>query len=191
METIYLGAGCFWCTEAVFKNLRGVISVSPGYIGGHVENPTYEQVCTGETGHVEVAKVEYNKNIISTEELLDVFFNTHDPTSVDRQGADVGSQYRSAIFYTEHKQKEIADKIIVDRNKLLPENKKIVTEVILVPNFYEAESYHHDYYRQNKDKMYCKLVIEPKLKRLVDQHGDLLKNKWFILLEIARLEIKL
>jgi peptide-methionine (S)-S-oxide reductase len=105
METIYLGAGCFWCTEAVFKNLRGVISVSPGYIGGHVENPTYEQVCTGETGHVEVAKVEYNKNIISTEELLDVFFNTHDPTSVDRQGADVGSwvlkktSSNSSVFY--------------------------------------------------------------------------------------------
>lgn len=177
METIYLSGGCFWCTEAVFKSLRGVVSVMPGYIGGHVEHPTYEQVCTGNTGHAEAAKVEYNPNIISTEDLLNVFFNSHDPTTLDRQGADVGSQYRSAIFYTEHEQKDIADKIIAERNKHLPEGKKIVTELILVPEFYPAESYHHDYYEQNKDKMYCQLVIAPKIEKLKTDHADLLKKK--------------
>ena len=177
METIYLGAGCFWCTEAVFKSLRGVMSVMPGYIGGHVEHPTYEQVCTGETGHAEVAKVEYNPDIISTEDILNVFFNSHDPTTVDRQGSDVGSQYRSVIFYTEHEQREVAEKIIAKRNKLLPSDKKIVTELILVPEFYPAEDYHHDYYEQNKDKMYCQLVIAPKIEKLKTEHSDLLKKK--------------
>lgn len=177
METIYLGAGCFWCTEAVFRSLHGVLSVSPGYMGGHVEHPTYEQVCSGETGHAEVAKVEYDPNVISTEKLLNVFFDSHDPTTIDRQGADVGSQYRSAIFYTEHEQKDIADNIIAERNKLLPEGKKIVTELILVPEFYVAENYHHDYYEQNKDKMYCQIVIAPKLQKLEEHHADLLKHK--------------
>lgn len=177
METIYLGAGCFWCTEAVFKSLRGVMSVSPGYIGGHVEHPTYEQVCAGDTGHAEVAKVEYDPKIISTEDLLNVFFGSHDPTTLDRQGSDVGSQYRSVIFYTEHEQKEIAEAIIASRNNLLPADKKIVTELVLVPEFYPAENYHHDYYEQNKDKMYCQLVIAPKIEKLKTEHSDLLKNK--------------
>ncbi len=153
------------------------MSVSPGYIGGHVEHPTYEQVCKGDTGHAEAAKVEYDPNTISTEELLNVFFNSHDPTTLDRQGADVGNQYRSAIFYTEHEQKDIAAKIIAERNKLLPDDKKIVTELILVPEFYPAENYHHDYYEQNKDKMYCQLVIAPKLEKLKSEHADLLKKK--------------
>lgn len=177
METIYLAAGCFWCTEAVFKSLRGVMSVSPGYIGGHVEHPTYEQVCAGDTGHAEAAKVEYDPKVISTEKLLNVFFDSHDPTTLDRQGADVGSQYRSAIFYTEHTQREVAEKIIAERNKLLPEGKKIVTELILVPEFYPAENYHHDYYEQNKDKMYCQVVIAPKIAKLEKDHGELLKKK--------------
>lgn len=171
METIYLGAGCFWCTEAVFKSLRGVVSVFPGYMGGHVENPTYAEVCTGETGHAEVAKIEYDPNVLSTEKLLEVFFDSHDPTTIDRQGADVGSQYRSVIFYTEHAQKEVAEKLIATLGK------KIVTEVILAPEFYPAENYHHDYYEQNKDKMYCQLVIAPKMEKLEKDHANLLKHK--------------
>ncbi len=177
METIYLGAGCFWCTEAVFSSLQGVISVSPGYMGGHVEYPTYEDVCGGATGHAEVAKIEYDPNVLSTKTLLQVFFDSHDPTTVDRQGADVGSQYRSVIFYTEHAQKDVAEGVIEERARKLPAGKTIVTELLLAPEFYPAENYHHDYYEQNKDKMYCQLVIAPKIEKLEKDHADLIKNR--------------
>lgn len=175
METIYLAGGCFWCTEAVYRALHGVLSVTPGYIGGHAPNPTYNEVCSGKTGHTESAKVEYDPTIISTEQILSVFFDSHDPTTLDRQGADVGSQYRSAIFYTDHKQKEVAEKVMKERATMLPEGKQIVTELLLAPQFYPAENYHHDYYEANKDKMYCQLVIAPKLEKLQKEHKDLLK----------------
>lgn len=177
METIYLAGGCFWCTEAVFRSLHGVMLVTPGYIGGHTPNPTYNQVCTGDTGHAEAAKIEYDPEVISTEKLLTVFFDSHDPTTLDRQGADVGSQYRSAIFYTDHHQREIAEKVMRERTTQLPAGKTIVTEVIQADEFYPAEDYHHDYYEKNKDKMYCQLVIAPKLEKLHEEHIDLLNKK--------------
>ncbi len=175
METIYLAGGCFWCTEAVYRALHGVLSVTPGYMGGHVSNPTYEQVCSGDTGHAEAIKVEYDPSQITTAEILDVFFDSHDPTTLDRQGADVGSQYRSAIFYTEHAQREIAEKKIADYNAALPAGKSVVTEVALADDFYPAEDYHHDYFAKNPDKMYCQIVIDPKIKKLEQNHKELLK----------------
>lgn len=175
METIYLAGGCFWCTEAVFRSLHGVLSVTPGYMGGHVSNPTYEAVCSGNTGHAEAIKVEYDPSQITTAEILDVFFDSHDPTTLDRQGADVGSQYRSAIFYTEHAQREVAEKKIADYNAALPAGKNVVTEVALADDFYPAEDYHHDYFGKNQDKMYCQLVINPKIKKLEKNHRELLK----------------
>ena len=177
METIYLAGGCFWCTEAVFRALHGVLSVTSGYMGGHVANPTYEQVCSGNTGHAEVIKVEYNSEHVSTEAILDVFFDSHDPTTLDRQGADVGSQYRSAIFYTDHAQKDVIDEKIKEYGAKLSDGKSIVTEVALADEFYPAEDYHHDYFAKNKEKMYCQIVIAPKIKNLIKTHKDLLKDK--------------
>lgn len=176
METIYLAGGCFWCTEAVFRALHGVLSVTPGYMGGHVENPTYAQVCDGKTGHAETIKVEYDPSLISTEDILEVFFESHDPTTLDRQGADVGPQYRSAIFYTEHSQKEIAEKIIEKLNNKYSPGKSVVTEIEFAGDFYPAEGYHQDYYKNNPDKMYCRIVISPKLEKLEKDHKDLLKG---------------
>ncbi len=176
METIYLAGGCFWCTDAVFRALHGVMLVTPGYIGGHTNNPTYSQVCTGDTGHAEAVKIEYDPNILPTERLLRVFFDTHDPTTLDRQGADVGSQYRSAIFYTDHHQREIAERVIMEYSERLPAGKSVVTEVVQADEFYQAEDYHHDYYQQNKDKMYCQLVITPKLQKLKKEHDDILNK---------------
>lgn len=176
METIYLAGGCFWCTEAVFRSLKGVFMVTPGYMGGHVKNPTYSQVCTGETGHAEVVKIEYDKDVISTDILLNVFFETHDPTTLDRQGADIGNQYRSAVFYTKHDQKEIADEKIKAINKTLPEGKCVVTEVLLADDFYIAEGYHHGYYKNNPDKMYCALVISPKLEKIKKNFNKLISE---------------
>lgn len=173
METIYLAGGCFWCTEAVFRALKGVLLVTPGYMGGHVENPTYAQVCEGNTGHAETIKIEYDPKVISTEDILQVFFDSHDPTTLDRQGADVGPQYRSAIFYTEHAQKEIAEKVIEKVNKNLPVGKHVVTEIVLAEDFYPGEAYHQDYYANNPDKMYCQIVISPKIEKLKKEHGDL------------------
>ncbi len=175
METTYLGAGCFWCTEAVFKSLKGVLSVVPGFMGGELVNPTYEEVCVGDTGHIEVAKIEYDPKILSFNDLLQVFFDSHDPTSLDHQGADVGSQYRSVIFYTNENQKDVAHKMIIDRNSAADKN--IVTEVKLAPEFYPAENYHYDYYERNKDKMYCQLVITPKIDKLKKDHAHLLNEK--------------
>lgn len=176
METIYLAGGCFWCTEAVFRALHGVSSVIPGYIGGHTENPTYEEVCTGATGHTEAIKVEYDPNLISTEKILDVFFDSHDPTTFNRQGADVGSQYRSAIFFTGQKQQEAAENKIAEYGKKLPSGKEVVTELSAAETFYPAEEYHHDYFKKNPDKMYCQVVIAPKIKKLEEEHKDLLNE---------------
>jgi peptide-methionine (S)-S-oxide reductase len=145
-ETIVFGGGCFWCTEAVFKMLKGVKSVLPGYSGGTIENPTYEQVCGGKTGHAESVKIEYDSDLVSLRSLLTVFFGSHDPTTLNRQGNDVGTQYRSVIFYTSDRQKEEIEKFIKEINDSNDMGRPVVTEVVPLTKFYEAENYHHDYF---------------------------------------------
>ena len=171
-SVIYLGGGCFWCTESVYKNIKGVVSITPGYMGGKNPNPTYEEVCEGYTNHVEVIKVEYDNNI-NLSQILSIFFSTHDPTSINRQGADVGTQYRSAIFSD---QKEI--KMIIDFIKNLEYQNiftdKIVTEVNNITPFYAAEDYHHDYFTKNPENAYCQAVINPKLIKLRTKFSDLI-----------------
>ncbi len=168
------GGGCFWCTEALFKRVRGVISVTPGYSGGTVPNPTYAQVSTGATGHAEAARIEFDPAIIKYEELLTVFFATHDPASLNRQGNDVGTQYRSIVFYADQNQKEAAEKMI--RELLSESAKPIVTELAPLGAFYAAENYHRDYYETHRDAPYCRLVIEPKLARLARDFRRLLST---------------
>ena len=165
MEIATFGTGCFWCTEAVFQQLKGVASVVSGYSGGHIENPTYEQVTAGRTGHAEVCQIEFNPDQISFEELLEVFFNTHDPTTLNRQGNDVGPQYRSVIFYHSEKQKEIAERVKngLETNKTF--KKPIVTEITAFSKFYPAEDYHQNYFRNNPNQGYCRHVIAPKLNK--------------------------
>ncbi|MEI6864308.1 MAG: peptide-methionine (S)-S-oxide reductase MsrA [Candidatus Adlerbacteria bacterium] len=174
METIGFGGGCFWCTEAVFVMLKGVKSVEPGYAGGTVLNPTYEQVCGGNTGHIEVIKIEYNPDEIAFEELLRVFFATHDPTTPNRQGNDVGPQYNSAIFYTTPRQQEKAQHYIDVLNKG-GFVKPIVTQVRPLENYFPAEDYHKNYYEKNKQAGYCQLVIAPKVEKVEEKFKHLLK----------------
>ena len=165
-ETATFGAGCFWCVEAVFEQLEGVADVRSGYMGGKVANPTYEQVCTGATGHAEVIQVDFDPQRISFEKLLDVFWKAHDPTQLNRQGADVGTQYRSAIFYHGDEQRRAAEE---SKRKLAESGystEPIVTEITKAGPFYEAENYHQDYYRLNKRAPYCRVVIAPKLEKL-------------------------
>ena len=178
IEIATLANGCFWCSEAIFTRLKGVKSVLPGYSGGKVENPSYDEVCTGRTGHAEAAQIEFDPNVISFEKLLDVFWHTHDPTTLNRQGNDVGTQYRSAIFYHNEKQKQIAEK-----SKRELENKgvykdPIVTEVAPFKRFYVAEDYHNKYYDQHQDAPYCRFVIDPKIHKLLKQYGDDLKDEY-------------
>lgn len=161
---ITLGGGCFWCIEAVYKRIDGVLSARSGYAGGHVENPTYEQVCSGTTGHAEVVQVEFDENVISLDEVLNVFWKAHDPTSKDRQGADVGPQYRSVILYETDEQRRIAERSRDGVAALL--NKTVVTEIEPLEKFYEAEAYHQDYFENNPTAGYCRVVIQPKLKKL-------------------------
>lgn len=175
-ETAVFGGGCFWCTEAVFQMLKGVTSVLPGYSGGTVENPTYEQVSSGKTGHAECTKVEFNPAEISYKDLLTVFFGSHDPTTLNRQGNDVGEQYRSVVFYTTPEQKEIAEDFIAELNKSNEMGRPIVTQVVPLEVFYVAENYHQDYYNSHKDQAYCELVINPKLEKVQQKFADLLKN---------------
>ncbi len=164
-ETITLAAGCFWCTEAVFQQIPGVISVTSGYSGGTVKNPTYEQVCTGETGHAECSRIVFDPKQTSLEKILAVYFEAHDPTTLNRQGADSGTQYRSAIFYNTDAQREIAQKCKAEAAKEY--SQPIVTEITKAGDFYPAENYHQDYYRLNKNRNpYCQIVIAPKLKKL-------------------------
>ena len=170
------GGGCFWCTEAVFKMMKGVSRVVPGYAGGMTVNPTYEQVCSGNTGHVEVVRVEYDPGQVKYEDLLTVFFASHDPTTLNRQGNDIGTQYRSVIFYTTDEQKEVAQKIITGTNNSNEHGTPIVTTVEPLSNFYEAEEYHHDYYAQNPNKGYCAVVINPKLEKVQQKYTDLLQD---------------
>lgn len=166
-EIAVFGGGCFWCTEAVFKMLKGVSTVLPGYSGGSVENPTYDQVSTGNTGHAEVIYIEFDPSLVKYETLLTVFFGSHDATTLNRQGNDVGTQYRSAVFYTTPEQKEIAEKIVKGIDGA-------VTEITPLKKFYKAESYHEDYYARNKDAPYCQVVINPKLEKVQRKFADLL-----------------
>jgi len=173
-ETIVFGAGCFWCTEAVFAMLKGVKSVEPGYTGGTTQNPTYEQVSRGDTGHVEVAKIVFDLDELSFEELLQVFFSTHDATQVGGQGNDIGEQYRSAIFYTTPRQREKAQHYIKVLNSSAGV-KRIVTTVEPLGAYYPAEDYHKKYYEAHKDAAYCQLVIAPKVDKVQTKFKNLLK----------------
>jgi peptide-methionine (S)-S-oxide reductase len=165
LEKATLGGGCFWCTEAVYQQLKGVVSVSPGYSGGHIKNPTYEEVCQGTTGHAEVVQISFNPSEVSFDEILEVFFEVHDPTTLNRQGADVGTQYRSVIFYHSEEQKQAAIKAIevLNISKLLP--KPVVTEVTPFTQFYEAEGYHKNYFNRNQNQPYCRMVVSPKVQK--------------------------
>ena len=170
MSIAVFGAGCFWCVEAIFSQLNGVESVISGYCNGHTSNPTYESVCSGTTGYAEVCKISYDEKIISFSELLTVLFQTHDPTTLNKQGADTGTQYRSAIFYTNDEQKNIAEEFIDNllKNKAL--DSPIVTEVTKLDEFYFAEDYHQNYYKNNSNAPYCKLIIKPKLDKFLNNN---------------------
>ena len=175
MALATFGNGCFWCTEAIFQQLKGVESVYPGYIGGHVKNPTYAEVCTGNTGHAEAIQIQYDPNVISYRELLDVFFYTHDPTTLNRQGNDIGTQYRSAIFFHDEEQKAEAEKIISQLTAEKVYDDPIVTEVTPYDVFYMAEDYHKNYYLNNKNQGYCRAVINPKLDKFMKKYGSMTK----------------
>jgi len=174
-ETATFGGGCFWCTEAIFKSLKGVETVESGYSGGKLKNPTYKEICTGETGHAEVIQIIYDPKVISFRELLEVFWETHDPTTLNRQGADVGTQYRSVVFYHSPQQKEIAEKYKAELNKENVFNKPVVTEITALEKFWPAEKYHQDYYENNSTQGYCQFVIVPKLQKLKKIFKDKLK----------------
>lgn len=176
MKSIVLGSGCFWCTEAVFKMIKGVLSVTPGYAGGEIENPSYEKVSSGKSGHAEVIKIEYNESILSLHKILTVFFASHDPTTLNQQGADVGEQYRSVIFYTEETERNVSLEFIKKLNDSSKYGKEIVTEVKPLEKFYPAENYHHEYYSKNEEAPYCQIVINPKLEKVQKEFGDLLKK---------------
>ena len=175
-EKIVFGGGCFWCTEAVFKMLRGVISVTPGYAGGHTPNPTYYAVCGGTTGHAEVTQIEFDPSVITARDLMTVFFATHDPSQLNRQGHDVGTQYRSAVFYTTPEQKIEAEKMIAEIDTSTLEGAKVVTEVTPLDVFYPAEAEHQDYFGKNPNQSYCTLVINPKVEKVQAKFAELLKR---------------
>jgi peptide-methionine (S)-S-oxide reductase len=171
-----LGAGCFWCVEAVFQQLKGVERVVSGYAGGQVEKPTYRQVCTGTTGHAEAVQVTFDPEVISFEELLEVFWRTHDPTTLNRQGADVGTQYRSAIFYHDDGQRAAAEKSKREAQAAGLWPNPIVTEIVAFTNFYAAEDYHQNYYRDNPEQGYCRMVIDPKIRKFHKEFQAKLKE---------------
>lgn len=178
MEKATFGGGCFWCTEAIFKRLKGVMSVLPGYSGGHVENPSYDQVCDGNTGHAESTQIEFDPKIISFEKLLEVFFYTHDPTTKNQQGNDMGPQYRSVIFYHSKEQKKRAEEFI---NKLTKDGvykKPIVTNVEEFNKFYGAEDYHKNYFERNSNAPYCDYIIAPKIHKLLEEFGKDVKKEY-------------
>lgn len=177
LETITLGGGCYWCVEAVYENLDGVKSVVSGFSGGKIANPTYEEVCTGTTGHAEVVQITYDKNVTDINEIFKVFFTVHDPTTLNRQGADVGTQYRSVIFYKNAEQKKAAETIIAELNKAKVYSSPIVTKVEPFKAFYKAEDYHQNYYANNKNQPYCKMVIQPKIEKFEKVFKDKLKKK--------------
>ena len=166
LEIATFGGGCFWCTEAAFSELKGVEQVESGYSGGTVPNPSYEQVCTGATGHAEVVQVTFNPRVISLHDLLEFFFTIHDPTTMNRQGADVGTQYRSVIFYRDSRQKEVAEQVIRQIGASGAWNKPVVTQIVPFSAFYKAEDYHQDYFRKNPGQPYCQVVIAPKVAKM-------------------------
>jgi len=176
METTTLGGGCFWCLEAVYQELQGVHSVVSGYAGGTVEHPTYDQVCSGTTGHAEIVQITFDPQVISFEDVLNVFWCTHDPTTLNRQGYDVGTQYRSVIFYHNEQQRVSAEKSKrdTDASRLWPH--PIVTEISPLPTFYKAEDYHQNYYHDNPYQPYCSVIIDPKLRKLRKEFGAKLKT---------------
>jgi peptide-methionine (S)-S-oxide reductase len=165
LDTIYFGAGCFWCVEAIFQQVNGVVEVTPGYCGGTIKNPTYNEVCSGKTGHAEVAKIVFNPSIVDLAHLLEVFWKTHDPTTLNRQGNDIGTQYRSAIFFVKDSHK---DEVLKFKDELISEKvwaQPIVTQVEKIDVFYPAEDYHHNYFNNNKSQGYCQFVIQPKIEK--------------------------
>lgn len=177
IETATFGAGCFWCTEAIFQSLKGVASVTSGYMGGHTNNPTYEQVCSGNTGHAEVIQVDFDPKVITYEELLLIFFKTHNPTTLNRQGNDIGTQYRSVVFFHSQEQKEKANKMIDELTRELVYDSPIVTEVSPVSDFYKAEDYHQNYFNQNSGQPYCAFVIQPKLIKFGEKFKEKIKTE--------------
>ena len=178
METATFAGGCFWCTEAIFKRLKGVKSVLPGYTGGKIVNPTYEEVCTGNTGHVEGIQIEFDPNIISFKKLLEVFFYTHDPTTLNRQGNDIGTQYRSAIFYHSGEQMKIAEDLQRELEKDKIFHEPILTTIERFNKFYFAEDYHKNYYDKNKEAPYCDITITPKINKLIDKFNKEVKEEF-------------
>ncbi len=176
LEKATLGGGCFWCTEAVYRQLKGVTEVLPGYSGGFVKNPSYEEVCTGNTGHAEVVRVTFDPAVVSYGEILEVFFKTHDPTTLNRQGADAGTQYRSVIFYHSEVQKATAEKIISLLKNEKVFDRPVVTEIIKFDVFYPAEDYHNNYFARNKNEPYCQFVIAPKVEKFKKIFKDKLKK---------------
>ena len=175
-ETITLGGGCFWCTEAVFEQLKGVEKVESGYSGGTVPNPTYQQVCSGDTGHAEVSQITFDPKVISLKEILEVFFTVHDPTTLNQQGNDVGTQYRSAIFYRNAEQKTVARQVIKEIEAAKIWNRRIVTELEPFKEFYKAEDYHQEYFRLHGQQPYCRVVIAPKVAKFREHFRDKLKG---------------
>ncbi len=176
MELATFGGGCFWCTEAIFQRLKGVESVMPGYAGGTTENPTYEEVGSGITGHAEVIQVEFDPAVLSYKQLLEVFFKLHDPTLVNRQGPDVGAAYRSIIFTHSEEQKKVAEDVIKELDASGSYSRKIVTDVVSFTKFYKAENYHENYYNSNRGTGYCIGVIDPKIEKLYKEFGNLTKD---------------
>jgi peptide-methionine (S)-S-oxide reductase len=177
LQTATLAGGCFWCLEAVYDEIKGVHSVESGYAGGQMDNPTYREVCNGNTGHAEVVQVHFDPNVVSYRDLLNVFFAIHDPTTLNRQGADVGTQYRSAIFYHDDEQKNIAEELIRDLSSQQIWDKPIVTEVVKLDKFYMAEDYHQEYFARNPYQPYCQAVVAPKVSKFRKHFLDLLKKQ--------------
>ncbi len=175
MEYATFGSGCFWCTEAIFNQLKGVSKVISGYSGGKISNPTYREVCSGLTGHAEVVHIEFDPAVISYEELLSIFWRTHDPTTLNRQGADKGTQYRSVVFYHSEEQKELAEKIKVDLDASGAFDNPIVTEITAFDKFYAAEDYHQNYFENNPEQAYCQAVVRPKVEKFEKVFADRLK----------------
>ena len=175
--TATFAGGCFWCLEAVYDQVKGVHSVESGYAGGHMDNPTYREVCNGTTGHAEVVQIHYDGNVVSYQDLLTIFFGIHDPTTLNRQGADVGTQYRSAIFYHNEEQKDIAEKFIRDLEMQKVFDNPIVTQVVPLDKFYMAEDYHQEYFAKNPYQGYCMAVVSPKVSKFRKHFQDLLKKE--------------
>jgi len=176
MKTAVFGGGCFWCTEAVFRMLKGVLNVESGYAGGSASNPSYENVSSGNTGHAEVIRVTYDPALISYEDLLTVFFGTHDPTTPNRQGADVGTQYRSVILYGSDEEKAVAERVAKEIQESLKDGSRVVTQIVPLDTFYPAEDYHQKYFENNKGAAYCQLVIEPKVEKVRKRFAQLVNQ---------------